>query len=219
MEEASFVPPEPGDVLPLLESLIAWVNGSADDPLVNAAVFHGQFELIHPFVDGNGRVGRLLLPLLLVKSGATAAPLPSISSHLESNRAEYYTRLQGLSRGADWTGWVLFLLEALERQSDADGGKAADILDLRERLTVRISQNHGGMSPAAVLDAAFASPVFAVPDLAASAGIPERTARRTVSMLVGEGVFSELSPGAGRRPGLYSFDELIDILSNRHPSA
>jgi Fic family protein len=207
------VPPPPEDAPWLLEDLVSYANVSDEDPLIRVAIVHGQFELIHPFTDGNGRVGRLLIPLLLVKAGVVSRPIPSISAFLEAHRAEYYRKLQGLSREADWTGWSVFFLQALEKQSKSDAERAAEIIDLRERLSGALSQEYGGMSPVAILDAAFGRPVFTVADLVEATGIPERTVRRILAFMVGEGILTEIGAGAGRRPAVYCFEQLLLILA------
>lgn len=113
IEQASFVPPSP---LRLLDHLQAWEDylASTDfDLLVQVAVVHAQFELIHPFKDGNGRIGRLLIPLFLYQKRALASPMFYLSDYLESHRDLYYARLQGISREGDWTGWIAFFLQAI----------------------------------------------------------------------------------------------------------
>jgi Fic family protein len=110
IEQASFVPPSPLQLLDHLQALEVYLARADVDVLLQCAVMHAQFELIHPFKDGNGRIGRLLIPLFLYQKRALASPMFYLSDYLESHRDVYYARLQAISREADWTGWIAFFL-------------------------------------------------------------------------------------------------------------
>jgi Fic family protein len=103
MEEASYVPPPPLQVMEFLDNLEKYVRFDEEDRLVQMAIIHAQFEIIHPFLDGNGRVGRILVPLFLFEKGQLSSPMFYLSTYLEAHREVYYDRLQAISRDGDWT--------------------------------------------------------------------------------------------------------------------
>ena len=134
-ETATYVPIA-ADRLP--DAMARWeryINDrKAPDPLVQLAVLHAEFEALHPFLDGNGRVGRLLVPLFLWRRGLIARPVFYISAWLEANRPTYYDGLLRVSRDDDWTGWCGFFLEAVRRQAEDNLVKAREILALYDSL-------------------------------------------------------------------------------------
>ena len=110
LETAAFVPPSPDDLPTSIRDLEVYLNDSDEPPLVVAGLAHAQFETIHPFLDGNGRVGRLLITLLLVERRVLARPLLYLSLFLKQNRLEYYDRLNAIRTQGDWEGWLKFFL-------------------------------------------------------------------------------------------------------------
>lgn len=119
IEEATYIPPPPERLTDHLEQLEAYLTSSDTDPdpIVRAALIHGQFELIHPFDNGNGRIGRLLIPLHLSKVGSLVEPSFYISAYFEEHRDEYHRRLGAISEAGDWFGWVQFFLTATIEQA------------------------------------------------------------------------------------------------------
>lgn len=119
IEEATYIPPPPERLTDHLEQLEAYLTSSDTDPdpIVRAALIHGQFELIHPFDNGNGRIGRLLIPLYLSKVGSLVEPSFYISAYFEEHRDEYHRRLGAISEAGDWFGWVQFFLTATIEQA------------------------------------------------------------------------------------------------------
>ena len=110
MEDAKYVPPAPNQIEELMSNLESYIHGEEKDPLVQLAIVHAQFELIHPFLDGNGRVGRILVPLFLNEKEILHEPMFYLSSYLEKNRGEYYARSENISKEDDWEGWINFFL-------------------------------------------------------------------------------------------------------------
>jgi len=104
------------------------------DKLIQLSLLHAEFEALHPFLDGNGRLGRMLVPLFLHHAGVLSQPVFYISSYLEKNRDEYYERLLAVSRDGDWTGWCLFFLEAIKRQAEENLQKAQGILEIHQAM-------------------------------------------------------------------------------------
>ena len=113
LNEATYVPPPPSALIACLDAWERFLYDDALPPLVHAALAHSQFEAIHPFLDGNGRVGRLLITLLLVNRGVIPAPLLYLSAYFEATRQEYYARLLGVTRRGEWEEWLTYFLRGL----------------------------------------------------------------------------------------------------------
>lgn len=131
-ETATFVPPVPVLIPELFSDWERFVNESSRRPLITAALMHYQFETIHPFLDGNGRIGRLLIGLFLVESGRLPMPLLYLSGYLERNRREYYDRLQAVRERGEVQEWLQFFLTAVRRQAEDASARATSLVDLRE---------------------------------------------------------------------------------------
>ncbi len=106
IDDATYVPPEPLVMNDSLQNLQEYIAGDELDPLLQLAILHAQFEIIHPFLDGNGRIGRLLIPLFLYKKESISSPMFYLSSYLEKNRDEYYQRLRAITELGDWDSWI-----------------------------------------------------------------------------------------------------------------
>lgn len=215
IEQASFVPPSP---LQLLDHLQAWESYLATgdfDLLVQAAVVHAQFELIHPFKDGNGRIGRLLIPLFLYQKRALASPMFYLSDYLESHRDLYYARLQGISREGDWTGWIAFFLQAITEQAQANTERVRQILALYERMKLQITELTRSQHAITVLDALFDRPIFQSSDFVQRTGIAKQTALPFLRKLREAGVLHPLREQSGRRSAILAFKELLNTAEGR----
>ncbi|MEM8727236.1 MAG: Fic/DOC family N-terminal domain-containing protein, partial [Chlamydiota bacterium] len=160
IEKASFIPPDP---LHLTEHLEAWqkyIESDDIDFLVQTALVHAQFELIHPFKDGNGRIGRILIPLFLYQKKRLFYPAFYLSAYLEAHREEYYCRLQNISERRDWNGWIAFFLRAVESQAKSDYDKVQAILKLYEEMKTTVQQITRSRFTIKVIDAIFNRPIF-----------------------------------------------------------
>ncbi len=133
-ETATFVPPLPGHIPDLMRDWEIFVNDEGCDlpALIQAALMHYQFESIHPFLDGNGRIGRLLINLLLMERNRLPLPLLYLSSYFETHREEYYAGLQAVREQGDIEGWLLFFLEAVKRQADDAVSRSRQLVEIRE---------------------------------------------------------------------------------------
>ena len=130
MEKARFVPIE-ADKLP--DAMSRWeqyIHEDAPDRLVQLSLLHAEFEALHPFLDGNGRLGRMMIPLFLYQAGIIRQPIFYISAYLESHRDEYYERLLAVSRDNDWSGWCEFFLKVFQIKAEENLAKTQAILDL-----------------------------------------------------------------------------------------
>jgi len=213
IEEASYVPPTPLALNGLLEVFIEFVNAEKDDfdPIIQAALVHAQFELIHPFDDGNGRIGRLLIPLFLMKKGCLVSPSLYISGYLESHRDEYYGGLERISGEGDWLGWIRFFLSALVNQADNNLKLVRQIIDLYERKKREITKLLHTDQGIHILDMLFDTPVFRATDLYQRLGIQRQRAAFYIRTLKEAGLIQELRPSHGRLAAMLSFEDLWRI--------
>ena len=161
-EQADYVPPAAPEVPALMSRWEKYINGDEQDILVQLALLHVEFEAIHPFLDGNGRLGRMLIPLYMFQKKIIRSPSFYISAYLEAHRDEYYERLRAVSRDGDWTGWCIFFLNALRAQADNNLEKAKRIIALYDDHKRRIPQLTHSQHGITVLDAIFTRPIFAL---------------------------------------------------------
>ena len=117
LTDATYVPPPPDELMPCLAALEGFLHDRTFPPLVHAALVHAQFEAIHPFLDGNGRVGRLLITLLLAERDVLPSPLLYLSAYFEATRLEYYSRLLGITERGEWEEWLVYFLDGVAAQS------------------------------------------------------------------------------------------------------
>jgi Fic family protein len=213
LDKATYVPPPYPALSELLDNFERYLHAEDRDRLVQAALIHGQFELIHPFLDGNGRVGRMLIPLFLFSAEVISTPAFYMSAYLESHRDEYYERLRALSRVEDVQGWVGFFLRAVVAQAEEDGGKARRILALYDRMKARIPELTRSQFAIRALDVLFDHPIFSTPQFVARSGVPKGTAVRILGTLADGEILRVVRPGLRRRPAIYAFPELIQIVN------
>lgn len=213
LETATFVP-APAEQVP--DRMSAWerhVNADSPDRLVQVAVQHAEFEAVHPFLDGNGRLGRMLIPLLMRQYGLIGAPVFSISRQIAPRRIFYYDALLGVSRDDDWTGWCLYLLDAIRAQAQEGAATIRTMLDLRAEVESHLARRTRARLVDTALDRLFANPVFRAGEFAAAGGIPSRTARRMLSRLRDKGVLEEAVPAKGRRSAVLRFPRLLEAVA------
>lgn len=212
IENATFVPPAPMGLMEHLTNFERYIHFDEQDPLVQLAVVHAQFELIHPFVDGNGRLGRILVPLFLFEKKLLGSPMFYISAYLEANRSIYYDKLLGISRAGDWKSWINFFLTAITEQAIKNSEKARAILALYEEMkTTVVKMTHSQFSIQA-LDTLFNRPVFKTTDFTQSSQIPRASAMRILNSFKQHNILFPLREGKGRQAGILIFKELIDIV-------
>lgn len=215
IDEAKFVPIG-ADKLP--DAMSAWeryIHIDAADQLVQLAILHAEFEALHPFLDGNGRLGRMLVPLFLWQCGHIRSPMFYISAYFETHRDAYYDGLLAVSRDDDWTGWCQFFLEAVRVQAQDNLKKAQGIIDLYEEMKRRVADLTRSRYAVHALDWIFERPVFRSSDFAASAGFAGRTARRILDVLCEGDVLQVFHHGRGRQAAVLAFPELINVAEGR----
>ena len=211
IESADFVPCPVGHLPDALDTWEKYIHSNEPDPLVQLAIVHAEFESIHPFLDGNGRIGRLMVPLFMVAKGLLEVPHFYISGFLDQHRDEYYSRLLAVSRDDDWTGWCEFFLAAIEQQASVNLFRARNILALYNELKEWVVDETRSQYGIRALDWIFEKPVFRSSDFVGNSGIPKPTASRILRVLRDGGMLTVLSEARGRRPALLAFLRLLRL--------
>ena len=210
--KVQFIPMRPEQLQDGMDRLFQYIEDERIQILIKTAVAHLEFEALHPFKDGNGRIGRMLITLMLWKYGAISAPHFYISSYFEERRDAYIDLMRAVSKSGEWTDWIIFFLEALEAQAQENLATAERIRDLYEELKRAFPQILTSQWSTAALDFLFSRPVFRNNVFTKKSGIPETSAHRFTRILSEQGLIRTLEPAAGRRPALYSFEPLLGIV-------
>lgn len=217
IEEAEFVPPAPDLLLNYLDNWEKYYHLERPDALVQLAIVHAQFEIIHPFLDGNGRLGRMLIPLFLFEKQILSRPLFYLSAYLEANRDNYVgkLRLLGQKEGA-WNEWVTFFLTAIEEQARINSEKARAMIDLYGELKRKVLDLTHSQFAVPMLDLMFARPVFTSSDFTRKAGMPSKP---MIANLIGKlktaGILKVIRKGSGRRPQIFALPELLNLCEGK----
>lgn len=198
LEDAVFVPPPVREMERCLQDLEAFVHAPSELPaLVRIALVHYQFEAIHPFIDGNGRIGRLLVSLLLSSEGLLPRPLLSLSAFFERRRRDYYRLLLDVSRKGAFAEWITFFLTGVEEQSRDAARRTTALLDLRQKYRSRFESARSSALLLKLVDSLFESPVLTIPGAAKHLEVTHRAATLNVGKLVQAGIVVETT-GRGR---------------------
>lgn len=213
IRNARYIPPNPEDMQTAMSDLEKYMNGDDSlDPLIQAALIHYQFETTHPFLDGNGRVGRLLITLFLMEKGILSHPALYISYFLKMNRIEYYDRMTQVRKTGDYEQWVMFFLQAL---SDS-AGDAIQTIDALTALHNQSVAKLGAFSKRQQTNLLklFAyietNPIIDIQKTAAALGLSYNTVSKMVTILVDEGILQQTDK-AGKAK-IYSYADYLDIL-------
>lgn len=212
IEDARYIPISTDKLETGLREWENFMNEDYPDRLVQLALVHAEFEALHPFLDGNGRLGRMLVPLFMYQSKLIQSPVFYISEFFERHRDEYYEKLLGISKDNDWTAWCAFFLQAVAEQAASNQGKAIAILKLYEKKKSAVIPLTRSQYAIHALDFIFSRPIFKSSDFIQDAGIPKPTATRILALLRDERILSILREASGRRPAVYAFVELLDIV-------
>lgn len=208
-----FVPPPPEAVPAAMAQLEKWLHsGDALPPLVKAGLAHVQFETIHPFLNGNGRIGRLLITLLLEHWGLLKSPMLYLSLALKRRQQEYYARLSGVRTAGDWEGWTAFYLECVREAAD-DGVRAAErLFALLGKDRARLIAHDSVTVPAVrLLDLLPSNPVVTLPLAIELLGVSKPTAIKAIEALEETGILKETS--GKRRDRVYAYQKYLDVLT------
>lgn len=209
IEHAIYIPPSIEKINDLMSNLEKYIHSEDKDLLVQLAVIHAQFEMIHPFMDGNGRVGRMLMPLFLYFKKAISYPSFYLSEYFEMHRDEYYMALLDISKNNYWEGWISFFLRAVVEQSKKNIEKAEKIISLYEQKKQRIADLTKSQFSIKILDALFVMPIFQSQDFIRLSRIPKASAFRYIGILESNGV---ILSDKKRKNKLYFFNKLLDIV-------
>ena len=218
LNDVSFVPPPPDELAPCLDALERFLHDDSLPVLVHAALSHAQFEAIHPFLDGNGRVGRLLITLLLAERGVLPSPLLYLSAYFEETRDDYYAHLLALTEAGAWEDWLVYFLRGVRM-------KANDALARIERIDTLFESWRNGLGEALsprldeVLGLFVESPFWTVGEIGRRLGIAYTTARRAVDRLEEAGIVSQAGPSRRNRvycarAVLAALDAALDQVEN-----
>jgi Fic family protein len=212
IEEATYVPPEPLGLKVHLNNLIQFMNLKNQEVLVQTAIMHAQFEIIHPFCDGNGRTGRILIPLFLWRKKLISAPMFYISEYFDENRDEYIENLRRITSENNWESWIQFFLEAVQTQAKRNNEKATQVLDLYKEMSGRIVDITKSPNSIKVLDTLFTLPIFKTSDFIKIANLEANSVRRILSKLKREKILLTVQKHTGRTSEILVFDELYKII-------
>ena len=207
--DAAYVPPPPEEVRPCLDQWAGFLRDRSMPVLVQVGLLHYQFEAIHPFRDGNGRVGRLLVALLLAERGVLKQPLLSLSAYIDATRDAYYDRLLGVSRHGEWEEWLEYFLTGVARESE-------DAISRTEHITGLLSEwrkqaADAGRAALQLVDLIAGNPYVTISGVAAGLGVAFTTAQRAVDALVASGVLLPVSDA--KRGRVYCARVLLNILA------
>lgn len=210
IEKAIYVPPERVHVKSLIDNLFNYINTGKENALIKAGITHYQFEAIHPFDDGNGRIGRLLIPLVLHKHKRLSAPILYLSGYFEDHRDEYIDKLHAVDEGNDMEEWLKFFLHSVSEQLKETQKIIEAIYDLYDKIR---RENSGVKSPYIIpfIDMLFTSPIFTIKMVQNHTSCASYiTATTLIKNLQEKGYVSEI--GTRSRNKLFRFDHLLKIL-------
>ena len=212
LETAAFVPPAPDDLPTAVRDFEVFLNGSDDPPLVLAGLAHAQFETIHPFLDGNGRVGRLLITLLLVQRRLLTRPLLYLSLFLKQNRSEYYDRLDAIRTNGDWEGWLKFFLSGVAITANDAVRVAGELVALTEEHRRIATDQNLGKYGWPLLDLLAEQPLVTIKYASARLGSTPTTVGRLLEQMTSLGMVAELT--GQERYRVYRYTPFLDVLSD-----
>ncbi|MBD8678082.1 Fic family protein [Sphingomonas sp. CFBP 13720] len=207
-----YVPIAPEHLGPAMDALVRFIRDGGMRPLIRTALVHVEFEALHPFQDGNGRIGRMLITLMLWKLGIIGQPNFFVSGYFEAHKGEYIERMRAVSADGDWSGWTVFFLQAMHAQASVNIQTADRIFALHGEMRERFREALNSQFHDQALDFVFASPIFRNDRFVDRSGIPASSARLLSRRLVEAGFLRTIEPSAGRRAALYAFDPLLDLL-------
>ena len=210
-EEASYVPPPPNEMQKAMNLLETYINTPTNEPpLIKLGLIHYQFEAIHPFPDGNGRVGRILLPLLLCYWQIFPQPVFYMSAYFEEHRLDYYNRLLWVSQYGDWGSWLEYFLQGISLQAEDVSTRIKEVLNLLNRYRESLEDDPTAGKLIKCVEYIASHPVLTVNRLSKDLGIHYPTANRYIQRLEEAGILEETT--GGERNRVFQAREIIRIL-------
>ena len=206
-----YTPPPAGRIPELLGNWERFVNQTTDgiDPLIKAAVAHYQFEAIHPFGDGNGRTGRILLILQLIDAGVLELPVLYLSGYINENKPAYYSLLRGVSVTGAWEDFIRFILQGLERQAHKTKQVLLAVMDLFKKTKTLLRTQHRDLYSTELVEILFQSPILSASSLALKLEVHRGTSSRYLNQLAASGFLDSITVG---RNIFYVYRPLLKIL-------
>lgn len=206
----TFIPPEPKEVPALMSNLIDYINSPADSfqPLIRTAIIHAQFETIHPFMDGNGRVGRMLIPLFLYANKQIESPYFFISEALEHDKIKYYNLLNETRTKNNWNDWIKFFLSTVAKQCEKYIGIINAINELYEHDLQNAREIVKNSKIVDIIDSLYRYPITNGKMIATETGIPAATVNRLINMLID----SKILYSNGKRNRTFIYVDLLNII-------
>jgi Fic family protein len=212
IDEALFVPPPVAQMHQALDAFEKYLH--SDDvypPLVRLALIHHQFEAIHPFVDGNGRIGRLLISLLLVRWGLLPSPLLYLSAYFHRHRQDYYDLLMAVSERGAWRDWLLFFLRGVTEQSRDAIVRARQLQDLEMAWRERLAQARASALLLRLADSLFKSPMLTIPEAQRLLDVTYHSAQRNVEKLVEANILQQI--GESSYGKMFVASEILSVIN------
>lgn len=212
LKNARYIPPSPDDMQNAMSDLEKYINTDDDlDALIQAALIHYQFETIHPFLDGNGRVGRLLITLFLMDKGILTTPALYISYFLKKNRVEYYDRMTEVRTKGNYEQWIIFFLQAIMESAGDATSTIDELITLHDTNTSVISKlGRASKNTMLVFDYLESNPIIDIGKTAEALSITFNTASSAVRRLVDAGIL--VQTGGGGRNRTFAYEAYLDIL-------
>lgn len=195
IQTARFIPPPPAETIAAMSALERYLNRpdkSATSPLIDMAIVHYQFETIHPFADGNGRVGRMLISLMALTEGVLDTPALYLSPELEKRKDEYIDLMYAVSARSEWTPWILFFLDVLTRSCGRAVRTIDSLIDLQSRYQERAMAASRSANMLQVVNMLFSKPALSAGDIVREIGITDPAARNLIRQLADLGIIEEL---------------------------
>jgi|SRR5450756_71005 len=219
IDNATYVPPPPERIWECLGAFEKHLHADRVlPPLLAIAALHYQFEAIHPFIDGNGRVGRLVAVLLLVEWGLLPGPMLDLSAYIEPRRDRYYESLLRVSTQGDWAGWFSFFLEVIEEQARDATYRARRLSELRAKMRTQVATARASAMLPLLVDQLFVVPAITITMATDVLGVTSRAAGQNLNRLVAAGILREI-PGSGRTRRLFIATEVLDAIEGRPSGA
>jgi Fic family protein len=207
-----FTPVAPEHLQQSIDSLFSYIDNSPEIELVKVAIAHVEFEALHPFKDGNGRIGRMLITLMLWSLGLISQPHFYMSAYLEENKDLYVNIMRGVSKNNDWDSWCVFFFTAVEQQALRNLDTAEKITGLYEQMKTPFTEVLSSKWSIKVLDFVFANPIFKNNGLSKKCGFSTQNAARFSQGLLSAGLIKVVRESSGRRGAMYSFEPLLELV-------
>ena len=213
IKDATYVPPPPEKVDEKMHELESFLQ--KPDPeipvLIQCALIHYQFEAVHPFADGNGRIGRLLIPLILAERSLLSRPLLYLSAYFEKNRRAYYKHLRDVSEKSNWTEWIRFFLRGVIEQATDAVDNVKKLIQLRDLYEEKLRKKKASGNETRLMTYLFACPIISIPSAAAFLNVRYPAAKLAIEKLQKKGILKEM--GQRKRGRLFQAVDILDILT------